>query len=145
MSQTLSFPLRIEPPPQPIPRHWSRSNAQVHHPRHPYHAPARPSQALPVRQRTTSVSSSSVNSPDLLLQPFSASWIETRKKSPCGKTSPISTSSCSQTAAYHLSCSAHTGLGSAHKSAVSHQYHNSEASVPPSTCSEDSAVLGSSE
>ena len=44
-------------------------------------------------------------------------------------------------------CRVRHALGQArlNRSTVSHQNHNSEAPVPPSTCSEDYAVLGSSE
>ena len=62
--ETPSLPLRIEPPPQPTPRHRSCSTAWVHCSGHPYPTPTRPSRAPPIRQRTMSMSSSSAESPD---------------------------------------------------------------------------------
>ena len=67
MTQTPSLPLRLDPPPHSNPSRSHRSHVQVHRSGHPHHTQIRQSRAPPVRQRSTLTSSSSADSPDLLL------------------------------------------------------------------------------
>ena len=66
VSQTPSLPLQLEPPSHPPPSHRTRPHARVVRSGHPYHPPARTSRALPIRQWSIPISSSSAKSPDPL-------------------------------------------------------------------------------